>query len=173
MIILFCSDKLEKLIGPLPESTPSSGRNRLGNWHGHVFILERKRNILFLHDKTAYAFVLLNVKKSSVKDLPAIFKESLIRQLYFDLSISERQEIKIRAWLDRIILGKTTERKQIRITIKDYVALIKDQASKKTLSRLRNVSIGWGLNNHFVGTRLKAGSKKYAIPKELMHQLIS
>jgi hypothetical protein len=116
---------------------------------------------------------LLNVKKSSVKDLPTIFKESLIKQLYFDLSISERQEIKIRAWLDSIILGKTSERKQIRITIKDYVALIKDQASKKSLSRLKNVSIGWGLNNHFVGTRLKAGSKKYAIPKELMLQLIS
>jgi hypothetical protein len=113
------------------------------------------------------------VRKSSLKDFPAVFKESLIKQLYFDLAISESQEIKIRKWLDTIILGKASERKQIRIAFKDYIALVKDQASKKTLSRLKNIAIGWGLNNHFVGTRLKAGAKKYAIPKELMLQLIS
>lgn len=173
MTILFCSEKLEKLVGPVTEDTPSSMRSKFGNWYGHVFVMERKRNIIFLHDKTAYSFVWLNVKKSSLKDFPGVFKESLIKQLHFDLSISEGQEINIRKWMDTIILGKSSERKQIRITVRDYISLIKEQASKKTLLHLKNIPIGWGLNNHFIGTRLKAGAKKYAIPKDLMLQLIS
>lgn len=173
MTILYCSEKLERLLGLELEIIPSSVKSsRLGNWYGQIFLIDRKRNIIFIHIKTSYAFVLLNVKKSSLKDFSSVFKESLIRQLEFDLSINERQEIKIRKWLDVIHLSKSGNYKQARIAIKDYILIIREEAKNNKAAMLHDAAVGWGLNNHFIGTKLKLGKKKLAIPKELMLELL-
>lgn len=173
MIILFCSEKLEALLGATLETTTPTVKSKLGNWYGQVFLIDRKRNIIFTHIKTSYAFVLLNVRKSKLKDFADVFKNALIKQLDFDLTINERQEIKIRKWLNVVHLAKSDNYSQTRIAIKDYILIIKEEAKNKSLGKLKNTNVGWGLNNHFIGTRLKAGKKKFAIPKELMQALLT
>ena len=173
MTILFCSEKLAKLLGPVPETIPSTAKSKLGNWYGQVFLIDGKRNIIVTHIKTSYAVVLLNVRKSKLNNFNEVFKNSLIKQLYFDLTINEQQEIKIRQWLDVVHLAKSDDYKQTRIAIRDYTAIIREEAKKRSLEKLRSTAIGWGLNNHFIGTKLKAGKKKFAIPKELMQVLLT
>jgi hypothetical protein len=173
MTILFCSEKLEALLGATLETTSPTVKSKLGNWYGQMFLIDRKRNIIFTHIKTSYAFVLLNVRKSKLKDFANVFKNALIKQLDFDLTINERQEVKIRKWLDVVHLAKSDNYSQTRIAIKDYILIIKEEAKTKTLGKLKNTKVGWGLNNHFIGTRLKAGKKKFAIPKELMQALLT
>jgi hypothetical protein len=173
MTTIFCSDRLEKLFGSVQSDLLPDPENKFGNWNGHLFILDRKKNLIFTHVKTAYSFVLINIKKAELKNFDNLFRESLIKQLYNDLRINESQEIKIREWLSDIQLTKMNYKRKVPSAIKDFITLIKQEAYRKGgLGQLTNLSIGYGLNNHFMGTKLKAGAKKYSIPKELMESLI-
>ena len=173
MTTVFCSNKLEQLIGIIEENPSPDIGNKLGNWNGHLFIFDRKKNLIFMNDKTAYTFVLMNIKKADLKDFKKIFKESLINQLYNDLKISERQEIEVRKWVSDIQLAKTNNNKKILGTINDFIQTIKAIASEQGgLTRLTNLSLGYGLNNYIIGTKLEGVTKSYSVPKELMENLL-
>lgn len=173
MSTIFCSNKLEKLIGSVGNDLTTDVDNKLGNWNGHLFIAERKKILLFTNDKTAYSFVMTNIKKADMKDFENLFRESLIKQLDHDISISERQEVMVRTCLSDIRLAKTNNNKKILGTMNDFIGLIKFEIYRHGgLSNLTNISIGYGLNNHFVGARLERATEKYSVPKELMEGLL-
>ena len=173
MTTVFCSNKLEQLIGIIAENPLPDLGNKLGNWNGHLFIFDRKKNLIFMNDKTAYTFVLMNIKKADLKDFKKIFKESLINQLYNDLKISERQEIEVRKWVSDIQLARTNNNKKILGTINDFIQTIKAIAYEQGgLTRLTNLSLGYGLNNYIIGTKLEGVKKSYSVPKELMENLL-
>jgi hypothetical protein len=173
MTTVFCSNKLEKLLGLIMENPSTDIGNAFGNWNGHLFTFDRKKNLIFMNDKTAYTFVLLNIKKADLKDFKNVFKESLINQLYNDLKISERQEIEVRKWISDIQLAKTNNNKKILGTMNDFVLTIKAIAYEQGgLTRMTNLSIGHGLNNYIIGTKLKGVKKSYSVPKELMENLL-
>lgn len=161
-------------MGIIKENPSPDVENKLGNWNGHLFIYERKKNLIFMNDKTAYTFVLINVKKADLKDFNKVFKESLINQLYNDLKISELQEIEVRKWVSDIQLAKTNNNKKIVGTINDFIQTIKAIAYERGgLAHLTNLSIGYGLNNYIIGTKLEGVKKAYSVPKELMGNLLS
>jgi hypothetical protein len=173
MTTVFCSKKLEKFLGiiesePLPDYT-----NRLGNWNGHLFAFNRKKNLIFMNDRTAYCFVLLNIKKSDVKAFANLFRESLVNQLFNDLRISERQEIEVRKWVSEIQLARTNNNRKILGTMNDFIQNIKAIADQQGgLHYLTNLSVGDGLNNYLIGTRFEGAKKSYSVPKELMQDLL-
>jgi len=173
MTTLFCSHKLERFFGKVdPYLEPDYG-NKFGNWNGHLFTIERKKFLLFTNDKTAYSFVLADIKKADLKDFDNLFKEALIRQLDFDLRINERQEIEIRTALMDLRLTKTNNNRSILGTMNEFISIIKlvvyQRGSPESIS---SVKLGYGLNNYFVGTKLPGSTKKYAVPKELMLALL-
>src|SRR5688572_24162013 len=99
MTTIFCSHRLGEFIGKNESYLEPDYTNKFGNWNGHIFLAARKRFILFTNDKTAYSFVMTQVKKGDLKNFEQLFRETLIRQMDYDLSITERQEIEIRSAL--------------------------------------------------------------------------
>ncbi len=160
-------------MGTIEENPLPDVGNKLGNWNGHLFTFDRSKNLIFMNDRTAYTLVLLNIKKADLKDFSKVFKEALINQLYNDLKISERQEIEVRKWVSDTQLAKTNNNKKILGTMNDFIQTIKAIAYEEGgLSRLTNLSIGYGLNNYIIGTRLEGVKKSYSVPKELMENLL-
>lgn len=61
-MILHCSQKLAaKLTAVSP--TPLEEISLLGSWHGHLFTLDRRQCVMFVHDATRYALFLPGLRK--------------------------------------------------------------------------------------------------------------
>lgn len=173
MTHIYCSKKLESFIGkvePLPKGTDG---NYFGNWNGHLFSIERRKNLIFTNDKTAYSFVLFDVVKKDIKDFGSVFRENLVRQLEYDLKINEQQETKLRYELRDIKLQPTNNNKNITGTINDFVQTIKLHAYLKGgLGQLNALKIGENLNDNFLKTKLELKTTEYFHPRELMKKIL-
>jgi hypothetical protein len=80
MPILFCSIKLSKLIG-VKTRQPSIS---LDNWNGHIFYLEGRKCLVFVHKETFYSFVIFDVLKKQLNDFKTVFVDNLLKQLEKD-----------------------------------------------------------------------------------------
>ena len=76
-MIIHCSQKLAtKLTGVSP--TPLEETSPLGSWHGHLFTLDRRQCVMFIHDATRYALFLPGLRKEQF----AVLGERWFRPLY-------------------------------------------------------------------------------------------
>ena len=67
-MILHCSQKLaSKLTGV--SSTPLQETSPLGSWHGHLFTLDRRQCVMFVHDATRYALFAPGWRKAQFDEL--------------------------------------------------------------------------------------------------------
>jgi len=174
MTHIYCSNKLEPFIGkvePLPKDLPD---NHFGSWNGHVFSIERRKNLIFTNDKTAYSFLLLDVVKKDIKDFRAVFREHLIQQLENDLHINEAQENNLRRELNEIKIHPTNNNKRIAGVINECVLSLKLHAELKGgLSQLYDVIHGQYLNSGLSKAKLELNKDQYFHPKDLMRDLLA
>jgi hypothetical protein len=77
LIILHCSQKLAAKLSAV-SSTPLEETSPLGGWHGHLFTLDRRQCVMFVHDATRYALFLPGLRKEDF----AVMGERLFRPLY-------------------------------------------------------------------------------------------
>jgi hypothetical protein len=139
MPILFCSTKLSALLG-LKHRHPSLS---MDNWNGHLFFLEGKKCLVFVHKETFYSVVIFNVFKKDLKDIRQLFIDNLIAQLsndkilvdgtehmikkhfqHFDLSTTDGDKSTI-GFMNNCITRLTSQRdgqKPLIADIKKYVA---------------------------------------------------
>jgi hypothetical protein len=76
-MIIHSSQKLAtKLTGVSP--TPLEESSPLGSWHGHLFTLDRRQCVMFIHDATRYALFLPGLRKEQF----AVLGERWFRPLY-------------------------------------------------------------------------------------------
>ncbi|PWB52428.1 MAG: hypothetical protein C3F18_08245 [Nitrosomonadales bacterium] len=61
-MILHCSQKLAAKL-PGVSSAPLEETSPLGSWHGHLFTLDRRQCVMFVHDATRYALFLPGLRK--------------------------------------------------------------------------------------------------------------
>lgn len=67
-MILHCSQKLAaKLAGV--SSTPLQEASPLGSWHGHLFTLDRRQCVMFMHDATRFALFMPGWRKEQFAEL--------------------------------------------------------------------------------------------------------
>ena len=103
MPTFFCSTKLSKLIG-LKDRLPSLS---MDNWNGHLFYLEGKKCLVFVHKETFYSFVIFNVTKKQLTNIKQMFIDSFIDQLYSDKIITNKTENLIRLKFQSIDISTT------------------------------------------------------------------
>ena len=77
MPIIFCSTKLSKIIG-LKTRQPSIC---LDNWNGHIFYLEGRKCLVFVHKETFYSFVIFDILKKHLNNFKKVFIDNLLNQL--------------------------------------------------------------------------------------------
>ncbi|MFS8082208.1 MAG: DUF6933 domain-containing protein [Ginsengibacter sp.] len=77
MPTIFCSAKLSKLI-QLKKRLPSISMN---NWNAHLFFLERRKCMVFVHKETLYSFAILDVLKRDFNHFQQLFIDNYLLQL--------------------------------------------------------------------------------------------
>jgi hypothetical protein len=52
----------------------------LGNWYTNLFILDRRKTLIFMSERTLLSFMIFGIRKANIKGLPIVFHNGL-RQL--------------------------------------------------------------------------------------------
>ena len=89
---IFTSRKLEKTIDTISENQDFQNEY-LGEWIANLFYVSHKKCWIIINKKTKYILVLEDVKKSDLKKISKIFKDTLFNQLIKDKIKIEREVI--------------------------------------------------------------------------------
>ncbi|TCP28733.1 hypothetical protein EV207_11645 [Scopulibacillus darangshiensis] len=86
MLTIQCTKKLrdELKIQPLKEV---ESNDPLYSWHADLFLVNRKKCVLVLNNKTRYNFVLYGLKKPDLKNLDEIIIKNIAENLKADLTV--------------------------------------------------------------------------------------
>ena len=127
MPTIFCSTKLSKLI-ELKQRLPSISLN---NWNGHLFILERKKCIAFVHKETLYSFVIFGFLKSHLKTFKDLFINNFLQQLQHDNLLSPELRMMIIDDFKTFELSTTDDDRPIIGYLNDCIARLKWRVEDK------------------------------------------
>lgn len=84
----------------------------LGQWHANLLYINRRKCVLFVNDKTLLNFVILDLDRSQIRELPEQFRSYLsciLSEEGFDKSVVQR----ILREYDAVQIGKTNSRSVI------------------------------------------------------------
>ncbi|OGF46793.1 MAG: hypothetical protein A2452_03715 [Candidatus Firestonebacteria bacterium RIFOXYC2_FULL_39_67] len=85
-MIIRCTVKLMKEMGIEPKmaAVDAGGSTTLGDWHANLFYLDRKKNVIFMNDKTVYTVIAFQVNREQIRDLGKILRRELGKTLLQD-----------------------------------------------------------------------------------------
>jgi hypothetical protein len=92
MLQLRLTKKVQTQLGLKPKelSEIKDSDSLLGNWFVNIFVVDRRKTLIFVNEKTLYSFVLIGVKKNNIQYLRKAFINGLKQSLLFE-SISENE----------------------------------------------------------------------------------
>jgi hypothetical protein len=108
MAILRCTKKLLTEIKIKPTENEGMSDD-FGSWHCNLFRIDRKKCVLFTHDKTLYSFLVPGLTRPYFNNFFDVFRESLFKNLLGE-EIPQKQ---IERFLDnnrKIEIAKTNNR---------------------------------------------------------------
>ena len=127
MIKIFCSTKVSTLIGIKVKSEVNDTIS--GNWNVHLFLLNRKKCLLFIHKETLFCTAVYGIVKKDYPNLNTLFVNSLVKQLYVQEILTETQEQILRdAYKDVTFFTTDNDRKVIGF-LNDCIARLKHHKS--------------------------------------------
>jgi hypothetical protein len=163
---VFCSKKLSDFLGLKTKRTELS--DSCEKWNGHLFYLDGRKCLIFMHKETSYSVVLLDIVKKDLANLNELFIDNFIKQLYSDKILLQDKERKIRNEYKQLSLQLTDNDKSIIGSINDCVFRIQfcknDDGNVLTNAKVY-------INNYLNATPM--GSKKFYYAKELMKAKIT
>lgn len=110
MPLIRCTQKLLKdLPFPIVEIQNGQENSLLGDWHANLLIIERRKCVVFMNDKTFYSLFIPGLTKADFKRLPEIFLDKLLDNLDY-CALSEYREKIISEYDGKIRFGKTNNK---------------------------------------------------------------
>ena len=153
MVHIYCTQKLGKFLntakGELPE-------RRSHDWSAHLFFLSGRKCIIFVHKKTLYSVLLLDIFKKDMVHLSKLFLEALISQLEAD-KIPDRHQSLVRTIYREISLVPTDNDRKTLGVINNMISIIQAVAADGLLAA-RQYEIN----------KIPWQALKYAYPKDIM-----
>lgn len=145
MPTFFCSTKLSILIGH-KNRLPSLS---MDNWNGHLFFLEGKKCLVFVHKETFYSFVIFNVTKKQLANIKQMLIDSFICQLYSDKIITNKTENLIRLKFQDIDISTTDGDKSTIGFMNDCIARLtwEINGQKPSISQVKKYVDNYYNNN--------------------------
>ena len=108
MPILHCTAKLlSELKLQSKDLLPASGD--VNSWHANLFLIDRRKCVIFTHDKTLYSFLALGLTKPDFQYFKEIFRQGLFKSLMAN-EIQQKQLERFIALNHDIEFGKTSSR---------------------------------------------------------------
>ena len=84
MTNIFCTKKLEKLVGKTLIATEPTSDQLLGNWNANLFPLNGRKCLIVMNDVTYYCLIFLDILKKDILNFHELFYQRLIEQLDYD-----------------------------------------------------------------------------------------
>ena len=138
MAILRCTKKLLSEINIRPADSLHLVDD-LGSWHCNLLRIDRRKCVLFTHDRTLFSFIVPGLTKPDFENIYEIFKQSLFKNLIeenipqnqIELFLDNNRKIKISKTNNRSILGSMNELAfQLKYQIRDEGGLINTNVMK-------------------------------------------
>lgn len=108
-MIIHCSQKLATKLSGV-SSTPLEETSPLGSWHGHLFSLDRRQCVMFVHDASRYVLFQPGLRKEQF----AVLGEGCFRPLFLAtlaaFGCSETQIKKVELALGPVRFDTATDR---------------------------------------------------------------
>ena len=83
-------------------------------WYAHVFILDRKKQVIFVEKETLFSFCVPNLTRKDIKELfSEIFENGLGKALYVEGVSGDAVPKLMEACRGEIVFGKTENRRTI------------------------------------------------------------
>ena len=111
MLILRCTAKLLKEIA-IPKSRIYGSLqldDSLVSWYANIILINRKKCLLFVNEKTLFAFIIPGIKKSDLENIKDLFNKNLALNLNY-LGVKKSVIKKIKDSYDEVEIGKTLNR---------------------------------------------------------------
>ncbi|HOT42043.1 MAG TPA: hypothetical protein PLJ17_07160 [Syntrophorhabdaceae bacterium] len=118
MSYLCCTKKIIDILGVPPNQyEPENDTSVLGPWYANIFLVNRKKCVIFVNSKTLFCFVVINQTKKDIKQITSIFRRNLMKRLHaesmsldiIDRIMKDHEKITICKTYDRSILGAMNE----------------------------------------------------------------
>lgn len=124
MRLIYCTKKLINELNSTIQSKEETHINQgLGDWYSNIFILNRRKCIIFVNIKTLCAFVVPDLLRKDLSKFQYLFIEGLVKILdNIELETNIKAKI-IEEYTDIQLEG--TESKSILGTMNDYIQLYK------------------------------------------------
>ena len=81
---IYTTRKLEKTVKEFISENEQKTNENLGDWTSTIFYVNHKKCWLLINNLTKYLLILADIKKSDLKNISSIFKETLHSQLKYD-----------------------------------------------------------------------------------------
>jgi hypothetical protein len=174
MADIYCTKKLEKVLGKSHITSTPEVSHRLGSWNANLFPLSGRKCLIMTNDVTCYTLLFLDILKKDLLNFQDLFYERLIDQLEYDgieVSLSCAPEL-----LNHCspAFRRTNNNRKILGTMNDFVFQIDyifqlDYAANLRLTHVAELNNR--LNDFLVGA-LRSGKRNYGKPRDEMQMLL-
>jgi hypothetical protein len=161
MINIFCTKKLEKLLGPVSRNEEIKETEH--NWTGNLLMVNRKKCLLFIDKNSLYIFLILGFSIKNLSKIKKMFLEEFINQLKRDKIYSIESEYYFNDLFSEINFFRTDNDQKTLGTVRDAEMMMK-HFLKDDLDK--NVAILKYQVNYM--NSIPLGGRKYANAKKLI-----
>jgi len=156
MIQIRCTQKVIKELRLKEEDLRDikKATSLLGNWYTNLFIVDRRKTLIFMSERTLLSFVIFGIRRDNIKDLPIVFHNGL-RQLLVIEGLDNNVISNVTKDCREIELTKTASRSLIG-NLNDLMYLYKDfiltggglnscdlDSITKKINRTPQKNLGW------------------------------
>ena len=174
MANIYCTKKLEKVVGKALISSEPRTDQRLGGWNANVIYLNKRKCLFLMNDLSYYSLLFLDILKKDILNFQELFYQRLIEQLDHDsvnfpvscssLIMNECEPLFLPTNNNRRVLGTMNE---LRYII-DYWF---EMDYYGDLNFVNLPELNHRLTNEYVGA-LRTGKHYYGNPIEEMRKQI-
>jgi len=131
MRVIRCTKKLLKELRREGD-TVTGGDDGLGGWHANLFLVLRRKCVLFIHDRSLYSLILVGLKRKDFDNLQFLFGEMLFKTMRVDgfsqksieRMLTEYEHVQFAPTSSRSVLGSMNDRiEHIRVQMWRYDSL--------------------------------------------------
>ncbi len=171
---IFCTRKLEKLLGKgliAPEPTTNE---LLGNWNANLFPLAGRKCLIAMNDLSYYCLIFLDILKKDLLNLHELFYQRLIEQLHYDqINFSVACSAQLLNYSEPKFL-RTNNNRKVLGTMNDFVYQIEYLFHMDYYGKFEATNVpelNHQLTNNLVGA-LKPKQYDFGVPIEEMQKLL-
>ena len=170
MPILRITQKLQKEIGIKPDNLAMSDETCVPfeEWYAHVFILNRKKQLIFVETQTLFSFCVENVSRRDIRErLPELFEKGVGKALFVEGVSAQIMSKVMDACRGKLTFAKTENRR----TIGAMNVLVQEHKSNFSYNQ-RPIELQDRLNHYMPMRGFPDGTKNHRFPIDVFAKVL-